>query len=88
MGQPAADEALLKRFPPPPEMRPLVQRGLDQMRTARNRPVSPVIAELWQAQKDATTEALTGKQSAQGALQEATRTVQAQLDAFWTTQRR
>ena len=86
VGQPAADDVLLKRFPPPPELLPLVQRGLDQMKTARNRPVGPVIAELWQAQKDATTEALAGKQSAQGALQEANRTVQAQLDAFWAAQ--
>lgn len=87
VGQPAADEALLKRFPPPPEMLPLVQRGLDQMKTAKNRPVSPVIAELWQAQKDATAEAVQGSQSAQAALHEATRTIQAQLDAFWATQR-
>jgi ABC-type glycerol-3-phosphate transport system substrate-binding protein len=88
VGQPAIDDALLKRFPPPPEMLPLVQRGLDQMKTAKNRPVSPVIAELWQAQKDATTEAVQGRQGAQAALQEATRTVQAHLAAFWATQSR
>ncbi len=88
VGQPAIDEALLKRFPPPTEMLPLVQRGLDQMKTARNRPVSPIIAELWQAQKDATMEAVQGKQSAQAALQEATRKVQAELDAFWASQKR
>jgi hypothetical protein len=87
VGQPAVDEALLKRFPPPAEMLPLVQRGLDQMKAAKNRPVSPVIAELWQAQKDATAEAVQGRQGAQAALQEATRTIQAQLDAFWATQR-
>ena len=87
-GQPAVDEALLKRFPAPPEMAPLVQRGLDQMKAAKSRPVSPVIAELWQAQKDATTEAVQGKQNAQAALQEATRTIQVQLDSFWATQKR
>jgi ABC-type glycerol-3-phosphate transport system substrate-binding protein len=87
VGQPAVDEALLQRFPPPAEMLPLVQRGLDQMKAAKNRPVSPVIAELWQAQKDATAEAVQGRQSAQAALQEATRAVQAPLDAFWATQR-
>jgi hypothetical protein len=58
------------------------------MKTAKNRPVSPVIAELRQAQKDATAEVVQGKQGAQAALQEATRAVQAQLDAFWQTQRR
>lgn len=85
VGQPAIDEALLKRFPPPAEMRPLVQRGLEQMKSARNRPVSPVIAELWQAQKDATAAAVQGKQGAPAALQEVNRTIQAQLDAFWAT---
>ncbi|MBI3973426.1 MAG: extracellular solute-binding protein [Chloroflexi bacterium] len=88
VGQPAIDEALLKRFLPPAEMRPLVQRGLDQMKTAKNRPVSPAIAELWQAQKDATAEAVQGKKSAQAALQEATRKVQVELDAFWAGQKR
>lgn len=87
VGQPAVDDALLKRFPPPPQMLPLVQRGLDQMKTAKNRPVSPIIAELWQAQKDATMAAVQGKQSAQAALQESTRAVQAQLDIFWAAQR-
>lgn len=87
VGQPAVDEALLKKFPPPAEMAPLVQRGLSQMKTAKSRPVSPVIAELWQAQKDATAAAVQGKQSAQAALGEANRTVQAQLDAFWQTQK-
>jgi len=61
---------------------------LDQMKAAKSRPVSPVIAELWQAQKDATTEAVQGKQNAQAALQEATRTIQVQLDSFWATQKR
>jgi ABC-type glycerol-3-phosphate transport system substrate-binding protein len=87
VGQPQVDQNLLKRFPPPAEMLPLVQRGLDQMKTAKNRPVSPVIAELWQAQKDATAAAVQGKAGAQAALGEATRTIQAQLDAFWATQK-
>jgi ABC-type glycerol-3-phosphate transport system substrate-binding protein len=87
VGQQAVDEALLKRFPPPPEMLPLVQRGLDQMKVAKNRPVSPVIAELWQAQKDATADAVQGKAGAQAALQEATRKIQALLDDFWASRK-
>ncbi len=87
VGQPEIDAALLRRFPPPSEMAPMVQRGLDQMKVAKNRPVSPVIAELWQAQKDATAAAVQGKQSAAAALGEATRQIQALLDQFWATQK-
>ena len=88
VGQQAIDEAMLKRFPPPAEMLPLVQRGLDQMKIAKSRPTSPVIAELWQAQKDATADAAQGKASAQAALSEQTRKIQALLDDFWATQKR
>jgi hypothetical protein len=87
VGQPAIDESLLKRFPPPAQMMPLVQRGLDQMKIAKNRPVSPVIAELWQAQKDATADAVQGKVGAQAALQDATRKIQVLLDDFWASRR-
>jgi ABC-type glycerol-3-phosphate transport system substrate-binding protein len=87
VGQPAIDDAMLKRFAPPAQMLPLVQRGLDQMKIAKNRPVSPVIAELWQAQKDATAAAVQGKVGAQAALQDATRQVQVLLDQFWATQK-
>ena len=86
VGQPALDDALLKKFPPPAQMMPLVQRGLDQMKVAKNRPVHPVIAELWQAQKDATAEAVQGKKSASAALGDANRTVQALFDQFWASQ--
>ena len=53
------------------------------MKVAANRPVSPVIAELWQAQKDATAAAVQGKRSAQAALQGTARQTQALLDDFW-----
>jgi hypothetical protein len=83
-GQPRLDETLLARFPPPSIVAPLVQLGLRLMPQARGRPVSPLIAELWQAQKDATAAAIQGTMTARAALDEATRQVQAQLDQFWS----
>ncbi|HEU5316801.1 MAG TPA: extracellular solute-binding protein [Chloroflexota bacterium] len=85
VGQPAIDDALLKKFSPPAQMMPLVQRGLDQMKVAKNRPVHPVIAELWQAQKDATAEAVQGKKSASAALGDENRKIQALFDQFWAS---
>ena len=86
VGQPGIDENLLKKFPPPAQMMPLVQRGLDQMKVAKNRPVHPVIAELWQAQKDATADAVQGKKSASAALGEQNAKIQALFDQFWASQ--
>jgi multiple sugar transport system substrate-binding protein len=83
-GQPRLDETLLARFPPPSIVAPLVQLGLRLMPQARGRPVSPLIAELWQAQKDATAAAIQGTMTARAALDDATRRVQAQLDQFWS----
>ena len=69
------------------EAQPVVYSPGDQMKVAKNRPVSPVIAELWQAQKDATADAVQGKTGAQAALQDATRKVQALLDDFWASRK-
>jgi ABC-type glycerol-3-phosphate transport system substrate-binding protein len=88
VGQPAIDEALLKKYAPPAQMMPLVQRGLDQMKVAKSRPVHPVIAELWQAQKDATAAAVQGKKSASAALGDENHKVQALVDQFWATQKK
>ena len=86
MGQPAIDEALLKKFPAPAQMAPLVQRRLDQMKVAKNRPEHPVIADLWQAQKDTTAEAVQGKKSASAALGDENRKIQSLVDQFWASQ--
>lgn len=83
-GQPRLDEALLARFQPPGAIAPLVQLGLRLMAQARGRPVSPLIAELWQAQKDATAAAIQGTKTARAALDEATQQVQVLLDQFWS----